>query len=987
MALGCASVELRGDASILLEAVKSNWQALEHVWEACGGMVGDAPIMLEAVKQDRAALNFASEELKGDASIVLEAVKHDGLSLYSASAELQGDASIVLEAVKQDGLALEYASAELQGDASIVLEAVQQNGLALEYASAELQGDASIVFEAVKQNGEALYHATAALQLDASIAALRRRPNQDSSPPIMPDQVRDETASSEQSPDEGGNQVDEVFMRNSVELGISEMTNACVTTIQAQYDSARDGLAPRHRMPEGYSLWYEQNHDHKSPSCPYVKSATNQAIIGCHLNLNDNTVTFKTHLESELPPVSIPQGAQGVCPAIGVWDAACEIKLNLGESAFEYHTFVEGLQGVKPYRDGVKGTCVRVAFSPCFAISHSCACTGNSPQMCAAANGHWDSCKLMLEKYGASRDVKGTAHGNSLLHWFVEHDSAEVFKHILITVMLNCCVCILQAAAYLVEKDQAMLEAKNQDNKLPIQLVNGPKLVQFFLDRAPSDDKRSQMIKNWLQSKDLYSKGVARAIASVVTDVPDRQAAKRTLDEVVGSLIAASTPSNLRHAHRHGARDAVKQNGLALEFASAELQRDASIVLEAVKQDWQALNWASEELLGDVAFMMEAVKQNWQAMQHASVELKGDASILMEAVQQNGAALYHASEELKGDASFMMEVVKQAGLALYFASDDLKGEASIVLEAVKQNGQALNFASAELQGDASIVLEAVKQDGQALCHASEELKGDALIVLEAVKQDGQALPHASEELRGDASIVLEAVKQNGYALKCASVELQGDALIVLEAVKQTWIALQFASAELKGDASIVLEAVKQDGYALKCASVELQGDASIVMEAVKRNGPLLALEYASAELQADASIVMEAVKQNGLALKYASKELRGDSSIVLEAVKQNGLALRFASAELQGDASIVLEAVKQDGAALNWASEELQGDASIVQEAEQNESARRCASEGRPQTSSADFTRDLELQSINRHGVQAAPVWHRPRHAEEESFQ
>ena len=67
--------------------------------------------------------------------------------------------------------------------------------------------------------------------------------------------------------------------------------------------------------------------------------------------------------------------------------------------------------------------------------------------------------------------------------------------------------------------------------------------------------------------------------------------------------------------------EAVKQDGFALQFASAELKGDREIVMEAVKQDWRALQYASAELKGDREIVMEAVAQDPKALQYASDEL------------------------------------------------------------------------------------------------------------------------------------------------------------------------------------------------------------------------------------------------------------------------------------------------------------------------------------------------------------------------------
>ena len=158
----------------------------------------------------------------------------------------------------------------------------------------------------------------------------------------------------------------------------------------------------------------------------------NRVIVGCHIDLDNRAVKFKTgpgH-ESESPPASVPESAKGLCPLIGVWDASCKITLNTGESGFAYEDFVERMAATKPYRDSVQGACDDTRcvlsfehYSPL--PPHPCPLfPGNSPQLCAAEQGHWDVCKLLLEKYGASAGVIGS-DGSSLLHWFVKHDNAE----------------------------------------------------------------------------------------------------------------------------------------------------------------------------------------------------------------------------------------------------------------------------------------------------------------------------------------------------------------------------------------------------------------------------------------------------------------------------------------------------------------------------------------------------------------------------------
>jgi hypothetical protein len=92
---------------------------------------------------------------------------------------------------------------------------------------------------------------------------------------------------------------------------------------------------------------------------------------------------------------------------------------------------------------------------------------------------------------------------------------------------------------------------------------------------------------------------------------------------------------------------AVKQDGQALELASAELKGDRGIVMEAVKTYGRALDFASAKLRGDREIVMAAVKTYGRALKSASAELRGDREIVMAAVARWSAALMYAAPALR----------------------------------------------------------------------------------------------------------------------------------------------------------------------------------------------------------------------------------------------------------------------------------------------------------------------------------------------------
>ena len=89
--------------------------------------------------------------------------------------------------------------------------------------------------------------------------------------------------------------------------------------------------------------------------------------------------------------------------------------------------------------------------------------------------------------------------------------------------------------------------------------------------------------------------------------------------------------------------------------------------------------------------MLAAVKQDGLALEFAWDELKGDKEVVLAAVAQAGDALEHASDELKDDKEVVLAAVKQDGLALWDASAQLKSDKDVILAAVSQNWRALEI--------------------------------------------------------------------------------------------------------------------------------------------------------------------------------------------------------------------------------------------------------------------------------------------------------
>ena len=83
---------------------------------------------------------------------------------------------------------------------------------------------------------------------------------------------------------------------------------------------------------------------------------------------------------------------------------------------------------------------------------------------------------------------------------------------------------------------------------------------------------------------------------------------------------------------------AVKQNGISLQFASAEFFGDREIVLAAVRSRGCALPFAADSLRRDRGVVLTAMLQDVSALKYADVSLQTDQRFLNEVSERRAAA-------------------------------------------------------------------------------------------------------------------------------------------------------------------------------------------------------------------------------------------------------------------------------------------------------------------------------------------------------------
>jgi endonuclease/exonuclease/phosphatase family metal-dependent hydrolase len=853
----------------------------------------------ETLKTEYDKRNYISNKsvIIDDIEKALKMMKHHTLYLKNCSPKLQNNKTIVLATIKYNDYQLEFASNELKSDEIIVLTALNNNGRLLQYANINLQGNKDIVFNAVNNNADSINFASVELKSD---------------PDIILETIKDRDYSSllEKASDELKKNKDYILKaveQNGKSILFADIKfkddkdvilKACIRYYDAlSYSSISDNL----------------NKDlvlrliKKDPKLIY-KIASNELDKNYVLKVVEQNGLVLSHLDSpyKYDKNIIFKAVTHIGTAILDGSNILNINKNIILKALEqgkYMVYINLNINLQKDKDIILKT-----------VNHLDSIYNAGDEL----KKNKDYILKIVEKNGDSlEDVINLKNDRDVVLKAVEqYGKAIIYADRKLQKDIDI---ILKAFKYHdAFKKVPTIYKKNIDYVLQL-------FEQNDFDKVHPTELNSvhKIVRNIISFNKIY-------------DTP-------ILLKIIKNNVHILRYFGRETYKRYFILEAVKQNGLALAYASYKLQKDKDVVLEAVKQNGLALAYASYKLQKDKDVVLEAVKQNGLALLHASYDLRKDRTIVLAAVQENSSALkftsfelqkdkqlilqligkdedvlQYASYELKNDKEFVLQIVSQNGLALKYVSFDLQKEENIILDAIAQNGLSLQYAVYSLQNKEDIVLKAIAQNGLSLQYASFDLQHNKDVVLAAIAQNGLALQYASFDLQNDKDIISKAIEQNCLALQFANYDSQNDGKIVLKIINTNGLALAYASYDLKKNKYVVLAAVKQNGLALQHTIFDLQDDKDAVLKAVKQNG--LALQYASFDQQSNIDVVVDAVTQNGLALQYTVYSLQNNKDVVSIAIKQNGLSLQYASSILQNDESIVLDAVKQNELALQFAS-------------------------------------------------------------------
>uniref|UniRef100_A0A7R9YFP0 DUF4116 domain-containing protein n=1 Tax=Pinguiococcus pyrenoidosus TaxID=172671 RepID=A0A7R9YFP0_9STRA len=155
-------------------------------------------------------------------------------------------------------------------------------------------------------------------------------------------------------------------------------------------------------------------------------------------------------------------------------------------------------------------------------------------------------------------------------------------------------------------------------------------------------------------------------------------------------------------------KQAVLNNGLALQFVGENLKADREIVLSAVQQDGNAIQFMSPALKDDKEIALTAVSSSGQALRYAP-QFSEDKEVALAAVEQSTGALDHVANSLTTKKTFWLEAITRNAEAAGSLPSPLRRKTNkkFVVDAVQKNSQALQYLPKTLKEDPDVISAAM----------------------------------------------------------------------------------------------------------------------------------------------------------------------------------------------------------------------------------------------------------------------------------------
>jgi hypothetical protein len=186
----------------------------------------------------------------------------------------------------------------------------------------------------------------------------------------------------------------------------------------------------------------------------------------------------------------------------------------------------------------------------------------------------------------------------------------------------------------------------------------------------------------------------------------------------------------------------------------------------------ETLQFSPLEIRGDKGVMIEAVKNNSIAFEYCSEELQEDCDVVMAAIEASSTSLYLVSDsfQLANPQVVITAIQRTAPGDLWSAYDDVDNELwanrDVAMAWLSRGGDWLDDDFPEAMcDDEGLFLMVAEHNWTEFDYASEKLKSNKEFMLKAAAKDGRVYKEVSDDLRHDFDLALVAFGNSRVAIQ------------------------------------------------------------------------------------------------------------------------------------------------------------------------------------------------------------------------------
>ena len=578
-------------------------------------------------------------------SRVMELVKKNGRALRNAAEELRADKEVVLAAVRQNGRALQYASEELKDDREVVLEAVKQNWIALGYAAKELRNDDEIMLAAVKQDGTAVQY-------------YKRSPKTDWCTQYFPHEIMKEVNSQD------------CFDA----LSAAKPYRYSPSNDYGNYLYFRDKFKPK-EMPDR-SLRSMKSWD---------REKTLEAVRVYGPALGWANETFRSDREVVL--AAVKRDGMALKHADKALQADKEVVLAAVKSSGYSIGYAD--EGMRADRE-----VVLAAVKCCGSLLKHASkeLRADKEIVLAAVKQEGMALQYACRDLLTDREIVLAAIATDCAAWRLLTGELATDREVLMELAKKSSIYTRGLynpfnPVFLCPETDNVRKTGYSDRDIVIELAKSGAMA--WEDVCEELRKNKGFILTLLNEMEATVRNSDNENLIITISFMSEQMLEILVESFAADMEIQLAADSLKKAIKmkeQSSDDAAEVPEVPAE--DSEKWKDRDFVLDAVKRDGNLLEYA-EDFQDDDEVALAAVRQNGMALQFANTELSDgflDKELVLEAVKQNGMALQYADERLRADKQVVLAAVKQNPDAVDLVHHCLRNDKEVWLTAVS-NGK------------------------------------------------------------------------------------------------------------------------------------------------------------------------------------------------------------------------------------------------------------------------------------------------------------